>query len=129
MKKGIARPEYNSGEKLAIVVRTRTPIEAYRMLKAGMPVDQAVGWYQSQNLNGEVQDISMMDTPQKLRYILDLKSQIAIQKTDLELMTHEVNQLKNNKKIEDEKRSQSSNNGSAIPEPSKPGSEGQKDNK
>jgi len=91
MKKGIARPEINNGKKLVAFVRTRSPLEAYQLLRAGQPIDQTIGWYQQQT--NEVQDVSMMDTLAKLHYLSDLRDRVAIQRSDVEQMTQEVNQF------------------------------------
>jgi len=117
-KKGIAKPEPNSGEKLVLVVRTRSPLEAYKMLLAGQPVDQTIGWYQSQTGDSDVQDVFMMDIPQKLRYINELKERVAIQRSDIEALTQEVNSISNHKQQQNE-RSESigpKGKGNQIPE-------------
>jgi len=123
MKKGVATPERNSGEKLVLVVRTRTPLEAYNMLKAGQPVDQAIGWYQQQTEDVNPQDLFMMDTPQKLRYINELKERVAIQKSDVESITNEVKQSINNKILTNEQTSKGTDTGTTVSEPGNTGSD------
>jgi len=118
-KRGIARPEPNSGEKLVLFVRTRSPLEAYKMLMAGQPVDQTIGWYQSQTGDTEVQDVFMMDLPQKLRYINELKERVAIQRSDIEALTQEVTNIANHKQQQHERSVSDRSKGTIkqVPEP------------
>jgi len=67
MRKGIATPEKNLAKSLTIPVKTRSPIEAFRMLQAGRPVDVMLAYYQDQN--GADQDLFMMDKVEKLHAI------------------------------------------------------------
>lgn len=72
MRKGIAKAEVNNKQSLTIPVRTRTPLEAFQMLRAGQPVDQALAYYIDQN--GADKDLFLMDKVEKLQAIADYKS-------------------------------------------------------
>jgi len=82
MRRGLATPERNLGRSLTIPVKTRTPIEAFRMLQAGQPVDQALAYYVDQN--GEEKDLFMMDRIEKLHAIAKFKAQAAAAKAAYE---------------------------------------------
>lgn len=59
-----ATPEMHTNPSLTMVVRTRSPMEAYEMLRAGQPIDQAVGYYIE---TGQLdKDLFMMDHVEKL---------------------------------------------------------------
>ncbi|WNK13958.1 MAG: hypothetical protein [Microvirus sp.] len=73
MRRGIATPEKNNGKKLTIPVKTRTPLEAFKMLAAGQPVDVAAGVYDDQGiLPGS---FYMMDTTAKLHALANIRQE------------------------------------------------------
>lgn len=72
MRKGIATPETNLKKSLTIPVKTRSPLEAFQMLRAGQPVDQALAYYVDQN--GEDKDLFLMDKVEKLHAISRFKT-------------------------------------------------------
>lgn len=72
MRKGIAKAEVNMHKSLTIPVRTRSPLEAFQMLRAGQPVDQALAYYVDQN--GEEKDLFLMDKVEKLHAISKFKA-------------------------------------------------------
>jgi len=82
MRKGIATPEKNLAKSLTIPVKTRTPIEAFRMLQAGQPVDVMLAYYQDQN--GADQDLFMMDKVEKLHAIRRFKEMAETAKSTYE---------------------------------------------
>lgn len=68
-----AKPEQNSGKKLTQIIKTRTPIEALKMLRAGQPIDQMLGYYVDR---GEAMpDVYRMDKLEKLHHLEELREQ------------------------------------------------------
>jgi len=66
-----AKPEFNSGKKLTQVIKTREPLEALQMLRAGQPIDIMLGYYVER---GEAsKDVYMMDRLEKLHMLEELK--------------------------------------------------------
>lgn len=75
-------PEKNNSPKMTIPVKTRTPLEAYKMLLAGQPIDQIGQMY---HIDGKVdKDFFMMDKTEKLRKIAELRQQRDSTKGDIE---------------------------------------------
>lgn len=71
-----AKGSPNNGERLVLIVRTRSVREAYEMLRAGNPIDQAVGYYVEHGMLEK--DLFMMDQVEKLHALSkfrDLKNQ------------------------------------------------------
>lgn len=82
MRKGVATPEVNNEPKLTIPVKTRTPLEAFKMLRAGQPIDQAAGYYAN---NGTLEpDFFMMDPIEKLHALARYREMEAEAKADME---------------------------------------------
>jgi len=82
MNRGTAKPEKNSGKKLTLPVKTRTPLEAYQMLVAGQPIDQIGEMY---HVQGKVdKDFFMMDKLEKLHKIKELRAQSENAKGDIQ---------------------------------------------
>lgn len=69
MKTGTAAAEKNTGRKLTIPVKTRSPIEAFQMLRQGQPIDTMAAYYDDQV--GD--DFWMMDKTAKLHKLAELK--------------------------------------------------------
>lgn len=92
MKKGTATPEKRNHAKLTIVVKTRSPLEAYTMLKMGHPVDQALGYY-TEDYQGK--DLHLMDNIEKLHLLAHFKELKAHHQTDYENQLTIINNLKN----------------------------------
>lgn len=90
MKYGTATPERNSGQKLTIPVKTRTPLEAYKMLLAGQPIDQIGQMYHIQGVLDK--DFFMMDKTEKLRKLSELRTQRDQSKTDIEYYSQLYNE-------------------------------------
>lgn len=68
-----AKPEKNSGKKLTQIIKTRTPLEALKMLRAGQPIDQMLGYYVDR---GEAMpDVYRMDKLEKLYLLEELREQ------------------------------------------------------
>lgn len=89
MRKGIAKAEVNMHKSLTIPVRTRSPLEAFQMLRAGQPVDQALAYYVDQN--GEEKDLFLMDKVEKLHAIAEFKSRADYAKKVFESDLEEYN--------------------------------------
>lgn len=81
MKKGIAKPDKNSGKKMVLLAQTRNPVEAFAMLKAGHPIDQAAGYYEKQGV--DISDFYMMDKIGKLQALAAYKEIVATGKKEL----------------------------------------------
>lgn len=104
MKKSVVTPEYNSGKKLTIPVKTRTPLEALKMLRAGQPVDVAAGYFDKK---GELTpDFYMMDKVDKLHHLAYLRQTESELKNNLQLQELEVRQEKINQTIIKNEQSQ-----------------------
>lgn len=73
MRRKQATPEVNMHKSLTIPVRTRTPLEAFKMLRAGQPVDQALAYYTDQNSADK--DLFLMDKVEKLHAIRKYKAE------------------------------------------------------
>lgn len=84
MKGGIATPEKNSGLKLTRYVKTRTPLEAFTMLKMGQPLDVIGKQYMDQGELGA--DFYMMDKTQKLQKIAELNDQLKQKEKDIKIL-------------------------------------------
>lgn len=92
MKKGKVTPETRSNPKLAIVVKTRSPLEAYQLLRMGHPVDQALGYYQEMY---QGKDLHLMDTIEKLQLLAEFRELKAHHQTDYENQLTQLNNLQN----------------------------------
>jgi len=84
VKFGTTTPDRNSGLKLVIPVKTRTPLEALQMLRAGQPIDVAAGYYSESGILEK--DFYMMDDIDKLHALAAYREQMAIAKTDMETL-------------------------------------------
>jgi len=71
MKKGIATSEKNNGLKITMPVKTRTPIEAFVMLRQGHPIDQAAAYYEDRDVLPS--NFFMMDKTAKLHKLAELR--------------------------------------------------------
>ena len=89
MRKGIATPEKNSGIKLALPVRTRTPLEAFQMLRQGQPIDIMAGYYEKEGMIEK--DFYMMDKIEKLHKIAELKQREIVAKQEALAIQQEYN--------------------------------------
>lgn len=105
MRKGVAKPEYNSGVKITIPVRTRTPLEAFKMLEAGQPVDVMAGYYDKMGILE--QDFQLMDHIDKLKALNRYKDLAEKHKTDYEELTR---QAKERQQIEIDNEKQGTRN-------------------
>jgi len=71
MKKGIASAERNTKPSITMVIKTRTPLEAFQMLRMGQPIDTMAAYYDDKELLDK--DFWMMDKTEKLHHLADLK--------------------------------------------------------
>lgn len=97
-----AKAEKNSGPKLTIPVATRTPLQAFQMLRMGQPIDQVAGYYEEQGMLEP--DFYMMDKIQKLHALASYKEKAASAKKDIDDFIQADNEAK--AKIEAEKAEQ-----------------------
>lgn len=94
-KVGIVTPEKNTGKSLTIPVKTRTPLEAFQMLRAGQPVDQIGQIYHD---GGRLEkDFFMLDKVEKLHRLAELREdsdyyQSQLQKMEQEIIANELKQ-------------------------------------
>lgn len=115
MKRGIATPERNTLPSLTIPVRTRSPIEAFKMLRQGQPIDQAVGYYEDHGIEVE-KDFFLMDKVEKLHKLAEYRDRMARHKSDYEDTVAWATEYKNNlKQKEDEQKEQSKPGGASDP--------------
>jgi len=82
LRKGIVTPERNRGQKLTMVMSTRTPLQAFQMLRMGHPIDQMAGYYEEQGVLEP--DFYMMDKIGKLHALAKYKEMAATAKTDID---------------------------------------------
>jgi len=85
-----AKSEPNNGQKMVMVIKTRSPMEAYHMLKAGLPIDQAIGYYMKEGMIEK--DAWMLDTVEKLHLLAEVRERKAHLQSDIEEITREVEQ-------------------------------------
>jgi len=114
MRKGIASPEKNSGIKLALPVRTRTPLEAFQMLRQGQPIDIMAGYYEKEGMIEK--DFYMMDKIEKLHKIAELKQRELVAKQDALAIQQEFN-VQQQQLIDDEAKKASGETAAAAPTP------------
>lgn len=95
MKKGIAKSEANSGISLTIPVRTRTPLEAFELLRQGQPVDRVAGYYAEQGM--DITNFFLLDKVEKLHKIAEFKQNEALLRAEIDsaIINHQ-NQIKVN---------------------------------
>jgi len=89
MRKGVATPERNNSPKLTMVVQTRSPLEAFNMLRMGHPIDQMAGYYQEKGMNIP-DDFYMMDQIGKLHALAELREITMQKKSDIEALQQEA---------------------------------------
>lgn len=82
MKKGIAKAEVNNEPSLTIPAQTRTPLEAFKMLRAGQPIDLVQGYYEKKGL--VTKDFYMMDKTERLRALAQFREQESMYRSDYE---------------------------------------------
>lgn len=92
MKKGKATPEPERGPKLTMVVKTRTPLEAFKILRMGQPVDQALGFY-TQEYQGK--DLHLMDDIEKLHLLAYYRGVVNDKNEEYQKQLTILNNLKN----------------------------------
>jgi len=85
LRTGKVTPERNKGQKLTMVCSTRTPLQAFQMLRMGHPIDQMAGYYDEQGILEP--DFYMMDKVQKLHALAKYKEMAATAKTDIDNFT------------------------------------------
>jgi len=88
MRKGTATPEVNNSPKLAMVVKTRSPLEAFNMLRMGHPIDQAAGYYSEQGILED--DFFMMDQVGKLHALAKYRELTMQHKSDIDELEKQV---------------------------------------
>jgi len=82
MRKGIVSPERNSGRKLTIPVKTRSPLEAFTMLRQGQQIDRIAGYYEKEGLIKK--DFHFMDRIEKLHMLAECRALMDRSKTEIE---------------------------------------------
>jgi len=82
MRKGTVSPERNSGNKLTIPVKTRSPLEAFKMLRQGQPIDRIAGYYEKEGMI--TKDFHFMDRIEKLHMLADCRALMDRSKTEIE---------------------------------------------
>jgi len=104
LRTGKVTPERNSGLKLAQVMSTRTPLQAFQLLRMGHPIDVMAGYYEEQGILES--DFYMMDRIQKLHALAKYKQIAAEAKTDIDLYNSQqaAAQAEANFKAAEEKR-------------------------
>jgi len=90
MKTRVGNPDKNDGKILVQYVRTRTPIEAFRMLQAGSPIDQAAGYYAGAGVLDK--DFYMMDKLEKFHKIAELKMREQVARQEIAAIQQQYNE-------------------------------------
>jgi len=97
--------------KITQIIQTRTPMEAWKMLRAGQPIDQMLGYYVDR---GEAEkDVYMMDKLDKLHLLTELKERSKMLKDEIQTKVSDHNA--NLKQIEDERKSEAASAASETP--------------
>lgn len=91
MKSKTGKPDFNRGKKLVIPAKTRSPLEAVKMLRAGQPIDQMAGYYAGSGILEK--DFYMMDDIDKLHALAGYRELMAIHKKDIERLQEEAKTL------------------------------------
>jgi len=86
-----------------MVVQTRSPLEAFNMLRMGHPIDRMAGYYE-ENGRGLPEDFYMMDPIGKLHALSEIRNYVMEKKSDVE-------RLQNEAKAEQELIKQQNSNG------------------
>lgn len=100
MKKGIAKPQPNNGVRLTIPVKTRSPLEAFVMLKVGQPIDQAIGYYGVEDLVEK--DFFFMDQVEKLHKLAEYRQRIKDNQSEIDSVVAEFKNNQNQNSNEQE---------------------------
>jgi len=127
MRKGTATPERFNGRSITIPAQTRSPLEAFKMLRAGQPVDIMAGYYERQGM--EIGDFHLKDKLEKLRILAEFRENLKRHQTDIETLTlqiqHDEQQEKQRKDAEPQGPGGAIPNGSPGPantsKPNEPG--------
>lgn len=119
MKIGKANAEKNNGPKLTIPVKTRTPLEAFQMLRAGQPIDQVAGYYDEEGILEE--DFWLMDKLAKLHKLAEYKEVMEQKKMQYDALIKQQDEIEklnklNNEKAKQDKQHQEQNNERKVPE-------------
>jgi len=93
-KYGEVTPHRTKSPSLTIPVRTRSPIEAFQMLRQGHPIDQLGSYYESKSMLPT--EFWMMDYTAKLHALAYIRADNAQRRDDIEAQLHELetNQIK-----------------------------------
>jgi len=106
-KYGEVRSHRTSSPSLTIPVKTRTPLEAFQMLRQGQPIDIMAGYY-----NEDIKDdFWMMDKTAKLHALAELKAGNIQREKDILFQQQEIeiaNQIIQKNAEESQQNSQAS---------------------
>jgi len=102
MRKGAVSPERNSGNKLTIPVKTRSPLEAFQMLRQGQTIDRIAGYYEKEGMI--TKDFHFMDRIEKLHMLADCRALMDRSKTEIEEAYSDY--VNNQNKLKDEQNNQ-----------------------
>lgn len=114
MRKGIASPEKNSGVKLTIPCRTRTPLEAFQMLRQGQPIDVMAGYYEKEGMIEK--DFFLMDKLEKFHKVAELKMREKVAKQEIDAIQRQYNEQQTFLKNEADKQKADSEAAKAAPQ-------------
>lgn len=105
-----AKPEKNSGKKLTQIIKTRTPLEALKMLRAGQPIDQMLGYYVDR---GEAMpDVYRMDKLEKLHLLEELREQSRQAQEDIK---QKILEAQENSNLNNSNNEQTASQGQTAP--------------
>lgn len=99
MRKGIAKPEKNKGEKLVLPVRTMNVLEAHQALSMGHQVDVMAGYYEKE---GVLQpDFYMMDRIGKLHALAGYREKLKESRQKYESQVKEIDEEERKKQLDE----------------------------
>jgi len=104
MRKGIATAQKNSGLKITIPVKTRTPLEAFQMLRQGSPIDQAAAYYDDRDELPS--NFFMLDKTAKLHKLAELRQMEANAQENYTYLEQELSNLNSQNNVKNQEVTQ-----------------------
>lgn len=105
MKRGIAKAERNGSPSLTLPIKTRTPLEAFNLLRQGHPIDQAIGYYDGKDMVTD--EIWMLDKVAKLHKLAEFRGREAMLSASIKEQESYINSLKQLEENERQRKQQS----------------------
>jgi len=90
MKRGIAKPERNNGQKLTLPYRTQNVKDAMLAYKAGKDINIMAGYFEEEGM--DIGDFYMLDQLEKQYKIAEFRSNLALLKEEQQQLTNQLKQ-------------------------------------